>query len=134
MNIVCDTNILVSGVLFGGNARKIIRAASQGLVVNYISTAILREFEDVLKRPKFGLQPEQVVAITALVRDTFEMDEPDFDLKVIPNDPDDDRILEAAIEAQAKYIISGDKHLLKLGRWEDVGIVTAAAFVRDNLS
>ena len=97
MNIVCDTNILVSGILFGGHARDIIRLASRGTVTNFISAHMLRELEDVLARRKFGLSAEQVLSIVALVRDTFEFIEPHESVKVVAADPDDDRIIEAAI-------------------------------------
>ena len=131
MNIVCDTNILVSGLLFGGNPRNIIRAASRGLVTNYISAPILRELEDVLSRPKFGLRSEEVHEIMALVRDTFDFIEPHLVIEAVTSDPDDDRILEAAVASNAQYIVSGDKHLLKLGQWEEIPIVTAEVFISE---
>ncbi len=65
MNIVCDTNILISGILFGGHARTIIQLASRGSVTNFLSPTMLRELEDVLARPKFGLTTEQVLNIAA---------------------------------------------------------------------
>ncbi len=73
MIIVCDTNVLISGVLFAGNSREILRLASHGVVTNMISPEILREAEEVLLRPKFSLSPEQVLGIVALFRDTFEL-------------------------------------------------------------
>ncbi len=73
MNVVCDTNVLISGILFGGHARQILRLASQGAITNFISPEILRELEDVLLRPKFGIHSEQVLSIISLVRDSFEL-------------------------------------------------------------
>ena len=134
MNIVCDTNVLVSSVLFGGNARTIIRMASRGLVTNFLSPHILREFEEVLARKKFGLNREQVLHIVALARDTFEFTEPAVSIRSISSDPDDDRILEAAVSASAEFIVSGDKHLLDLGEWESIQVVTAADFVKKTKS
>ena len=130
MNIVCDTNILISGILFGGNARTIIRMASRGFVTNFLSPHILRELEEVLARQKFGLNREQVLNIVALARDTFEFVDPAVSISAISSDPDDDRILEAAISASAEFIVSGDKHLLNLGEWEGLEVVTAADFVK----
>ena len=129
MNIVCDTNVLVSGILFAGPPREIIRLASTGIVTNSISADILREVEDVLLRPKFSLKPDQVLYIMGLFRDTFDLVVPACRVDVVHADPDDNRILEAAHAAQAKLIVSGDKHLLDLSRWGDIPIVTPARFV-----
>jgi len=67
----------------------------------------------------------------ALVRDTFEFIEPRIVIEAITNDPDDDRILEAAVASKAQYIVSGDRHLLKLGQWEEIPIITAEVFIRE---
>ena len=131
MKIVCDTNVLVSGILFGGNARQILLLASRGRLTNYISDDILNEAKDVLLRPKFKLSPQQVIAIIALFRDTFELVYPTQQHKVVQSDPDDDRILEAALEAQAEIIVSGDKHLRSLGLWRGIRILSPAEFVKE---
>ena len=129
MNIVCDTNVLVSGILFKGNARRILQLASQGIITNCISAAILREAEDVLLRPKFGLGPEQVMNMIDLFRDTFEVVTPSSRITAVQADPDDNRILEAAVAADADFVVSGDKHLLNLGEWKGIRIVSPAKFI-----
>jgi putative PIN family toxin of toxin-antitoxin system len=50
-------------------------------------------------------------------------------LKVVPEDPADNRILECAVEAKANYIVTEDPHLLKLSSYRDVEIVNAVAFL-----
>ena len=130
MNIVCDTNVLVSGVLFGGHAREILRLASRGVVINFISPDILREAENVLRRSKFGLRPEQVLEITALFKDTFEIVTPSMRVRAISSDPQDNHVIEAALAARAKYIISGDKHLLELMKWDDIHLISPAQFMQ----
>lgn len=131
MRIVCDTNVLVSGVLFGGHARRILLLASRGSVTNFISEDILNEARRVLARPKFKLSPQQVIAITALFRDTFELVSPAYRHKVIQSDADDDRILDAAMEAHAGIIVSGDKHLCSMGSWRGIRILSPAEFIRE---
>ena len=131
MNIVCDTNVLVSGVLFGGHAREILRLASRGVVINFISPDILREAENVLRRSKFGLHPEQVLEIIALFKDTFEIVTPSIRVRAISSDPQDNHVIEAALAARAKYIISGDKHLLELMKWADIDVVSPAQFMQN---
>lgn len=131
MNIVCDTNVLVSAILFAGPPREIIRLASTGVVINSISPDILREVEEVLGRPKFSLEPDQILCIMALFRDTFELVVPSRRVNVVRADPDDNRILEAARAARAELIVSGDKHLLDLSQWHDISIVSPARFMTD---
>jgi len=130
VNIVCDTNVLVSGVLFGGHAREILRLASRGVVINFISPDILLEAENVLRRSKFGLRPEQVLEITALFKDTFEIVTPSMRVRAISSDPQDNHVIEAALAARAKYIISGDKHLLELMKWDDIHLISPAQFMQ----
>jgi putative PIN family toxin of toxin-antitoxin system len=129
VRVVCDTNVLISGLLFGGHARKILQLASSGVVINFLSPEILRETEDVLHRPKFGLHPEQAIEIIALLKDTFEIVIPYLKVQVIQSDPDDNHVIETALTARAEFIISGDKHLLELKEWEGIQIVSPAKFM-----
>jgi putative PIN family toxin of toxin-antitoxin system len=131
MRIVCDTNVLVSGVLFRGHPRQVLTLASRGDVVNCTSPSLLREAEDVLLRPKFGLQPDQVSVIVALFRDTFEIVHPVRRVTDIVDDPKDNAVLEAADAASADRIVSGDKHLLCLKEWSGIRIVSPAEFMRE---
>lgn len=130
MKIVCDTNILISGVLFGGKPREILRLCASGTVVNCISPDILKEIEAVLLRPKFGLKEVQVYEIVRLFRDTFTLVSPDRRLSVVTADPDDNRILEAALAADADAIVSGDAHLLDLVNWKGIPVISADTFLK----
>lgn len=130
MNIVCDTNVLISGVLFGGHAREILQLASRGVLINFISPDILRKAERVLGRSKFGLRPEHVIEIMALFKDTFEIVIPSLEVQAIQSNPEDNHVIEAALAARAEFIISGDKHLLNLAEWEGIHVVSPAQFIR----
>jgi len=55
--------------------------------------------------------------------------EPAERVAVVAADPADDRVLEAAFEAAADVIVSGDKHLLRIGEWRDIRIVSPAEFL-----
>jgi putative PIN family toxin of toxin-antitoxin system len=131
MKIVCDTNVLISGVLFDGPPRRILAMASRGRVVNVASPGLLREAEDVLLRAKFRLKPSQVFGIIALFRDAFEIVEPTRRVNAVPDDPDDNIVLEAAEAASADAIVSGDKHLLALKSWPGIRILSPAKFIEE---
>jgi len=134
MRVVCDTNVLISGILFGGKPRELLRLCSSGRVTNITSPALLKEVEGVLIRPKSGLNEEQVYGIIRLFRDTFSVVRPEISLSVNTADPDDNRVLEAASAAQAEAIISGDAHLLDPGQWEGIPILTPADFLDEYFS
>jgi predicted nucleic acid-binding protein len=55
--------------------------------------------------------------------------EPSLELSVVHADPTDNRVLEAAVEGQADYIVTGDGDLLELGAFEGTRIVTPRDFV-----
>lgn len=129
MRVVCDTNVLISGVLFSGHPRRILIMAARGEIACFTSPDLLREAEAVLLRPKFGLRPEQVSAMVALFRDTFEVVHPARHIKAVEADPGDDIVLEAASEARAERIVSGDKHLLDLSEWEGIRILSPGGFI-----
>lgn len=129
MRIVCDTNVLVSGILFDGPPRRILEHVVLGRLENAASIEILSEAKDVLSRPKFGLSAGQVAGIIETFTETFLLVASVEQVKVVKDDPDDDRILEAALAGDVDYIVSGDKHLLSLGAWKDIEIVSPAGFV-----
>ncbi len=47
---------------------------------------------------------------------------------VISQDPDDDKILACAVASGARWIVSGDHHLLRLNRFAGIPIVTPKQF------
>lgn len=51
------------------------------------------------------------------------------ELDVVKDDPDDNKVLACALAAHADYIVSGDGHLLKLGVFKNIPIVTAKDFL-----
>lgn len=129
MNVVCDTNVLVSGFLFRGNARTIIELVSKGQITGFISIPIVRELEDVLHRPKFHLSRQQVAALLELVQQTFHLVSPTKRINAVSADPDDNAILEAGLAAAADCIVSGDRHLLELSSFRSLRIVSPAQFL-----
>jgi len=129
MRIVCDTNVIVSGMLFGGHSRTILTAIAQGRVEAFTSPALLHELREVLQRRKFRLKPEQIDAVMELVRESFTCVDSGTVFSVIADDPDDDRILEAAHASRSRVIVSGDSHLLALGAWRSITVLSPADFV-----
>ena len=129
MKIVCDTNVLVSATLSDGTPRKLLRLIACGDVENSISLEILAEAKNVLVRPKFGFSPEQVTQAIDVFSVISLLVTPVERVSVVKDDPDDDRILEAALAARADIIVSGDKHLLNLKTWNGIEILSPVGFL-----
>jgi len=72
-----------------------------------------------------------VIAVEREMRDLAEMVRPVESLKVILGDPDDDRVLECAVAAGAEIIVSGDRHLLGLGIFRDIRILSPTDFLNE---
>ena len=130
LRIVIDSNVIVSAFLFGGPPRRVLESVIAGRSLCFISLAILDEVRDVLQRPKFGLTPDQALAIVEELHALCRVVTPSGTVDAIQADPDDNRVLECALAAEARFIVSGDAHLLKLGRWRDIVIQSPADFAR----
>lgn len=127
--VTIDTNIIISAVLFGGNPEKLIQLASNQKISLILSHDILAETFHIL-RNKFGWSNNQVESLELMLREVASIVTPQKRVKVIKNDDPDNRILECAVEGNADFIVSGDKkHLLPLRYYEDIPIITTAAFL-----
>jgi putative PIN family toxin of toxin-antitoxin system len=132
--VVLDTNVIISAVLFGGMPHKVLELAIRGEMELFLSIPILDEVRDVLMRPKFGLSAEQATRIIDELYAISEVINPAVSIKVVNDDPDDNMVLECALEAHAEYIVTGDLHLLELGNYEGIKINTPSAFIEKVLS
>ncbi len=129
-HVVLDTNVLISALLFGGPPRAILAMILAGSVDCSLSLPILDELRDVLHRPKFGLSSEQAMAVVEELSALCAIVGPSERISAIRADPDDDRILECALEARAGIIISGDAHLLDLGVYKGIRIMNPSEFLK----
>lgn len=126
MKVVLDTNVLISAFVFPGGAPEFVyRAAIEGRIDIVTSPALLAELGRVLS-DKFGWEDAMVEAAVAQVARIGIVVRPGEDVHVIERDPADDRVLEAAREGSVEVIVSGDRHLLRLSRWEEIRIVRPA--------
>lgn len=129
--VVCDTNTLVSGLLFRGNERKILGKAVEGLVVVLLSAEILEEFTRVISRPRFGYTERQVESFVETLRRLCQMVETRSRLDCVREDLADNRVLECAVDGEADYLVSGDRHLLKLGSFRGIQIVRSSTLLKE---
>lgn len=125
IRVVFDTNIFISAIHFrSSNPRQLLELASQGRVHLLVSKKILAELRGVL-RIKFKYDKGKLDLLEELIIDTAEIVEPTKRITFIEADPDDDMVLECAVEGRADLIISGDRHLLDLKKYQEIKIVSA---------
>ncbi len=131
MKVVLDTNILVSGLLWRGAPYRCLLAVRAGLA-ELIVSPILDELRRVLviKFRHTALEAEEAVAF---VRESATLVEISGALRVVKNDPEDDKFIETAQVAGADAIVSGDRHLLSLGTYAGIPVIGVRAFL-DRLS
>lgn len=129
IRVVLDTNVIVSAIVFGGKPRDIIYLIQEGKIQAYISSFILYELKEVLTK-KFDFNDEKLKEVKDLINDSFINISPKISIKIIENYPLDNKILEAAIEAKADYLVTGDKkHILKLRKVKKTKIISAEEFL-----
>jgi uncharacterized protein len=129
LRVTADTNILISALIFpGGKPFQLLELAREGKINLTVSEAILDEMAGVLAR-KFNWQPEEIAAGRKWITEMARTVKPAVRLDIIKEDPPDNRILECASAAGSDYIVSGDKDLLRLGRYDSIRIVRVAEFL-----
>jgi uncharacterized protein len=130
MKAVFDTNVLVAAFLTEGLCAKALVRARKHEFHLTLSTDIMKETEQVLRR-KFKLSPFEVVSVLSLLNEaaaeTLEKVNP---VSAICRDPDDNKILACAEQAHADYIVTGDKDLLVMKRYGKAKIVIPRDFER----
>jgi putative PIN family toxin of toxin-antitoxin system len=126
MRVVLDSNVYVSAfVLPGGAVSQLMAALLRGQAEPLISRPIMAEMLGVLGR-KFAVDREQL-ARTALFLSGFAEQVVSRERLHVLSDEPDNRILECAVTGHARWIVTGDRQMLKLGRYEGVQIVTVRA-------
>jgi len=127
--VVFDTNILISALLsLRGSPFRCLALAKEQIVQSVTCQEILHEFQEKLE-VKFDYSPLHARAAADEVRKLSQLVAITNALKVIKADPDDDKVLECAVVGGATHIVTGDHHLLPLGSYKGISIVTAADFL-----
>ena len=127
MRIVIDTNVLVSGVFFGGFPRKILSSVVGQKITACATAEIINEYEEIVQEMIDRKQGHIDRTILAPLIKAMEIIEPITRVEIC-RDPDDNKFLGCAKDSQALYIVSGDKDLLVIEEYENIQIMTAKDF------
>jgi uncharacterized protein len=133
LKVTADTNIFISGLNFrDGKPFQLLELARAGKINLTVSNAILDEIADVLAR-KFDFTPEDIVEARKWITGMARTVKPAVQLDVIKEDPPDNRILECAVAAGSDYIVTGDKDLLRLGRYDSIRVLSVSDFLEKEM-
>jgi len=126
MKTVFDTNVLVSALITTGRARALFLKAVEGQIQLVLSKGILKEFTEVTGDARISkyVDREDVAAFLDILRCKAKIVRVKSKFHIAKEDPADDAILRTAIDGKADCIVSGDRHLLSLGTFRGIRIVT----------
>lgn len=135
VRVVVDTNVLVSALIskkpsYPLQIYNFLKSKDFMLVV---SPDILEEYGEVFNRSEIvnlhRRTQRQIQTILDEIAQTSYIVPGLTKIKLIKDDPDDDKFIVAALEGSAEYIVSGDSHLLDVGRFESIEILSPKDFV-----
>lgn len=130
MKIVCDTNIFISGIIYGGSPYEILLKASIKEIKIVISKDIIIEVARVLK-VKFKWTDADIYKEIVYLKDLCEVVEPKVKVSKITKDLSDNKILECAVGGKVDYIVSGDKkHLLSIKKYKGIKTLSPQDFLK----
>ena len=130
LKVVIDTNVFVSGLTFKGKPREVLDLIWRGDIETCISSFILKELEETLKKD-FSWDRDQIKHTIEKIKARTILIQPKNKVSVIKENADDNRILECAIEGKVQYLISGDrKHLLPLKEYQGTKIISPSDFLK----
>jgi putative PIN family toxin of toxin-antitoxin system len=135
LRVVLDTNQFVSGVLVRqGAPAHLLAAWRQREYLLITSAAIFAEIRSTLGYPrirrKYPITDEDVERLVRLLQQDALIVPGEADTSgAIPADPQDELVLACAVDGRADLIVSGDRHLLDLGEYRGIHVLTAREFL-----
>jgi putative PIN family toxin of toxin-antitoxin system len=126
--VVFDTNILFSATGWRGKPFECVEQARAGKVQAATCAELMEELAEKLEL-KLGFSAEQSAETLADYLSFLRVVSIPNILNAVPRDPDDNAVLECALEGKAKFVVSGDNDLLELEKFHDIKIVRASEFL-----
>lgn len=127
LKVVVDTNVLFSGIFFKGKPNLVLKGVLFEQVTAISSPVLLAELTEVLRK-KASYPKERIDQITKQLEELCILVQPSKVIQVC-RDPNDNRVLETAIEGNCDYIVTGDRDLLDLKKYQNIQILTPTEFL-----
>lgn len=126
--VTVDTNVLISALVFEGLPGEFLALARDGSFQPITSPTLLDELDEKL-RSRFLWSLAKASQLRGELEVLCDVVSTIPHLAVIKADPDDDRVLECAVAGRADAIVSGDRHLLNLGSYDGIAVLTVRQFM-----
>lgn len=123
MKVAVDTNFLISSTQWDySSAHKLLIKLIQANAEIFVTKEIIEEFSEVLERD-FKYNSNEIQEIINTVMQFATIIDPKHKVQVVKEDPDDDKVIECAVESHSELIITYDKHLLNLKQYNEIKIL-----------
>lgn len=130
MRAVLDTNALLKCIGLKSAFRPIFDSLLLGNYTLVVSTSILYEYEEVLSERNGSFVTDATLA-AILSLDNLVRQRISYDFRLVAQDPDDDKFVNAYIAGQADYLVTDDRHFRSIltSKFPQVRVVSAADFL-----
>lgn len=130
--IVLDTNCLIQSISSQSRYHKVWLSFVKGVNTLCVSNEILEEYAEILQRLT-DMETADYVIKTILNSPFVELVTPYFHFGLITTDPDDNKFVDCAISANARYIVTNDHHydVLKFMDFPKVNIINIHDFCQE---
>ena len=126
--VTLDSNVYLSGFVFGGKPKRVLEMAIDGEIEVAVSDPIIQEVRRHLLG-KFGWSEPRAAEAVESITEFAKHVTPTEAIDTVPTDPDDNRVLECAVSAGSQTIVTGDDDLLRLVAFRGIEIVRVADFL-----
>ena len=131
IRVVLDTNVLISALLFKGELSRIVGLWQKGKIIPVISKETFDELRTVLEYSKFSLSRAEIKSLIEHdILPFFEVVNVSKHVKGTCRDPEDDKFISCAISASVDWIVTGDKDLSDLKKYQSIRIIHASDFIK----
>ena len=126
---VLDTNVLVSAMISPfGNEALILSAVQHGKITPCLSQEIVQEYADVLARPRFRFAPDEIAGLIQMITTRGLMFQPPSSEGRSP-DPGDESFIACAMQAEAQFLVTGNKRHFPQESCEPTKVVSARELI-----
>lgn len=131
IRVVLDTNVLISALLFKGELSRIVGLWQKGKIIPVISKETFDELRTVLEYSKFSLSRAEIKSLIEHdILPFFEVVNVSKHVKGTCRGPEDDKFISCAISASVDWIVTGDKDLSDLKKYQSIRIIHASDFIK----
>jgi putative PIN family toxin of toxin-antitoxin system len=131
MRVVLDTNVFVSGIFWTDNApAKIIDLWMEKKFSLVSSLDMVKELVETLQEFKIKLDDQLIQSWATTVIENAVMVQPTIKIDLVKEDLDDNKFFEAAVAGGAEFIVSYDRHLLSIGKYQNTRVILPSEFLK----